>query len=68
MTKKRSQTSRASLKAESEAKKAARELLEEIVQQDPRLKAACDTVTNSVGNGASVVEQSLRTFRQRLTD
>lgn len=68
MTKKQTQTSKAIPKAESAAEKAARELLDEILQRDPRLKAARDSVKKSLENGSSVVEQSLKTFRQRLKD
>lgn len=68
MTKKQSRIRKAMPKTQSEAEKAARKLLAEIVQDDDRLKAARDAATNLQGNGSSVIEQSLRTFRQHLKD
>lgn len=68
MKKKQSQTSKTMIKNETPAEKAAREFLDKILQRDPRLKAARDSVQKSVDNGSSVVEQSLKTFRQRLKD
>ena len=62
MTKKRS-----AQKATSEAQTTAKELVEQIIQQEPRLKAARNA-KRMQSNGISAVEQSLQTFRQRLKD